>query len=143
MRFFDRRKWNKILSNRRSHRQKVLVVGENLTYANYQVSNKAMEHSATFAAWSSNRKIMAKVKNGPSVRLNIHTGIDEAFRRAMSSSEMSTDKDNSSKSQQFLWKTVKESMAEPLTPPLHEAPGVQGRRCSHPPVRCRDLGSLY
>ena len=33
-------------------------------------------------------------------------------------------------------------MAEPLAPPLHEAPGIQGRRRSHPPVRCRDLGSL-
>ena len=32
---------------------------------------------------------------------------------------------------EFLWKTVKESMA-----------GKQGRRRSHPPVRCRDLGSL-
>ena len=40
-------------------------------------------------------------------------------------------------SQQFLWKTVKESMAEPLAPPLHEAPGIQDRRRYHPPVRCR------
>ena len=45
-------------------------------------------------------------------------------------------------SQQFLWKTVKESMAELLASPLHEAPGIQGRRHSHPLVRCRDLGSL-
>ena len=44
--------------------------------------------------------------------------------------------------QQFLWKTVKESMVKPLAPPLHEAPGIQGRRRYHPPVRCRDLGSL-
>ena len=27
-------------------------------------------------------------------------------------------------------------------PPLHEDPGIQSRRCSNPPVRCRDLGSL-
>ena len=33
-------------------------------------------------------------------------------------------------------------MAKPLAPPLHEAPGIQGRRRYHPPVRCRDLGSL-
>ena len=38
-------------------------------------------------------------------------------------------------------KTVKESMAESLAPPLHKDPGIQGRRRSHPPVRCRDLGS--
>ena len=39
-------------------------------------------------------------------------------------------------------KTVKESMAEPLAPSLHKAPGIQGRHRSHPPVLCRDLGSL-
>ena len=33
-------------------------------------------------------------------------------------------------------------MAESLAPPLHKDPGIQGRRHSHPPVRCRDLGSL-
>ena len=33
-------------------------------------------------------------------------------------------------------------MAESLTPPLHKDPGKQGRRRSHPPVRCKDLGSL-
>ena len=27
-------------------------------------------------------------------------------------------------------------------PPLHEDPGIQSRRCSNPPVRCRDLSSL-
>ena len=33
-------------------------------------------------------------------------------------------------------------MTESLAPPLHKDPGIQGRRRSHPPVRCRDLGSL-
>ena len=33
-------------------------------------------------------------------------------------------------------------MAEPLAPPLHEAPGIQGRRRYHPPEWCRDLCSL-
>ena len=33
-------------------------------------------------------------------------------------------------------------MVELLAPPLHEAPGIQGRRRFHPPVRCGDLGSL-
>ena len=39
-------------------------------------------------------------------------------------------------------KTVKESMAELLAPPLHNDPGIQGRRRSHSLVRCIDLGSL-
>ena len=34
------------------------------------------------------------------------------------------------------------SMAESLAPPLHKNPGIQGRCRTHPPVRCRDLGSL-
>ena len=33
-------------------------------------------------------------------------------------------------------------MAESLAPPLQKDPGIQGRRRSHPPVRCRDMGSL-
>ena len=48
---------------------KVFVVGEDLTYANYQVSKKAMEHSATLAVWSSNGRILAKVKNGRKLRI--------------------------------------------------------------------------
>ena len=35
---------------------------------------------------------------------------------------------------------LKESMAESFAPPLHEDPGIQSRRHSHFPVRCRDLG---
>ena len=52
---------------------------------------KASEHSATMSVWSSNGKILAKVKNGRIVRVNIHTDLDEAFRRAMSGNEMSAD----------------------------------------------------
>ena len=33
-------------------------------------------------------------------------------------------------------------MAESVAPPLRKDPGIQSRRCSHLPVRCRDLGSL-
>ena len=40
------------------------------------------------------RRILAKVKNGRIVRLNIHTDLDEAFKRAMHSNAMSADEDN-------------------------------------------------
>ena len=33
-------------------------------------------------------------------------------------------------------------MAESLAQPLHKDPGIQGRRRSHTPARCRDLGCL-
>ena len=45
-------------------------------------------------------------------------------------------------SQQFLWKTVRESVAESVTPSLHKDPDIQGHHHSYPPVQCRDLGSL-
>ena len=55
----------------------------------YQVFRKASEHSATMSVWSSNGKILAKVKNGRIVRVDIHTDLDEAF----SYSEMSADEE--------------------------------------------------
>ena len=94
VRFFDRKKRDEVLRNRRNLKRKVFVVGEDLTYANYQVSKKAMEHSATLAVWSSNGRILAKVKNGRIVRLNIHTDLDKVFKRAMYSNAMSADEDN-------------------------------------------------
>ena len=55
---------------------------------------------------------------------------------------VSKDLDNclsiSISSSRRLSKRVWQSFA----PPLHEDPGVKSRRCSHPPVRCGDLGSL-
>ena len=63
-------------------------------YANYQVFRKANEHSATMSVWSSNGKILAKVKNGHIVRVNIHTDLDEAFRHDMSGNEMSADEEH-------------------------------------------------
>ena len=92
VRFFDREKRDEVLRNRRNLKRKVFVVGEDLTYVNYQVSMKATEHSATLAVWRPNGRILAKVKNGPIVRLNIHR--DKAFKRAMSSNEMSAYEDN-------------------------------------------------
>ena len=62
-------------------------------YANYQVFRKANEHSAAMSAWSSNGKILAKAKDGRIVRVNIHTDLDEAFRRAMSRNEMNADEE--------------------------------------------------
>ena len=64
-----------------------------MTYANCQVFRKASEHSTTMSVWSSNVKILAKVKQGRIVRVNIHTDLGEAFRRAMSGNEMSADEE--------------------------------------------------
>ena len=47
----------------------------------------------SFQVWDCTGKILAKVKNGRIVRVNIHTDLDEAFRRAMSGNEMSADEE--------------------------------------------------
>ena len=48
---------------------------------------------------------------------------------------VSEDLDNRLSKASSSFGTVKENMAESLAPPLHEDPGIQGRRRSHPPVR--------
>ena len=93
VRFFDRKKRDSVIISRRNLKNKGYVIGEDLTYANCQVFRKASEHSATMSVWSSNGKILAKVKNSRIVRVNIHTDLDEAFRRAMSGNEMSADEE--------------------------------------------------
>ena len=91
VRFFDRKKRDSVIISWRNLKNKGIVIGEDLTYANYQVFRKASEHSATMSVWSSNGKILAKVKNGRNVRVNIHTDLDEAFRHAMLGNKMSAD----------------------------------------------------
>ena len=54
---------------------------------------KASEHSATMLVWSSDGKILAKVKNRRAARVNMHTVLDEAFRCAMSGNETSVDEE--------------------------------------------------
>ena len=97
MRFFDRKRRDKILSNRRSFQKTVplSVVGEDLTYTNCQVSEKAMEHSATLAVWISNGTILVKVNNGRTDRLSVHMDLHMAFKRSMYSNETNANEDDS------------------------------------------------
>ena len=67
---------------------------KDLTYANYQVSEKANEHFETMSVWSSKGIFFfAKAKNGRIVRVNTHTDVDEAFRRALAANELSADEE--------------------------------------------------
>ena len=93
VRFFDHKKRDSVIISQCSLKNKGIVIGEDLTHANYQVFRKVSEHSSTMLVWSSNGKILAKVKNSRIVRVNIHTDLDEAFRRAMSGNEMSADEE--------------------------------------------------
>jgi hypothetical protein len=84
VRFFDRKKRDSVIGARRALKNKGIVIGEDLTVANYKLSNEAFKHSATLSVWSSNGKVLAKLKNGVVLRLNITMNLDEVFKRAMS-----------------------------------------------------------
>ena len=94
MLFFDRKKKDSIIISRPNLKNNDYVIVKDLMYANYQVFRKANEwHSAMMLVWSSDGKILAKVKNGRIIRVNIHTDLDEAFRCAMSGNKMSADEE--------------------------------------------------
>lgn len=77
--FLDRKKRDEVFSARRALRGKKIVIGEDLTPDNYKLLNDAFKHSGTMATWSSNGKILAKLKNGTVVRLHIHMDLDRAL----------------------------------------------------------------
>jgi hypothetical protein len=83
VRFFDRKKRDTILQNRRKLKGKNIVVDEDLTYLNYKLLKSAQSHSATLSVWSSNGKVLAKLKSGQTMRLNIHSDLDGMFAKAM------------------------------------------------------------
>ena len=87
VRFFDRKKRDLLLSKRRNLKHKGVSIDEDLTLANYRLSQTAHKHSSSLAVWSSNGKILAKLKNGRTVRLNIHSNVDELFKRMMESKD--------------------------------------------------------
>ena len=90
VRFFDRKKRDTVLSNRRRLKGKHITIDEDLTQANYRLSKAAKDHNAAMASWSTNGKILAKLKNNRVVKLNIHMDLDEVFRRVMNN-RMSED----------------------------------------------------
>lgn len=88
--FFDRKIRDSVLRNRRRLRGMGHVIREDLVHANYRLSVKALEYLATMSVWSTNGKILARVKNGQILKQNIHNNLDEVFRHAMLSHEMSS-----------------------------------------------------
>ncbi|KAL8609857.1 hypothetical protein ACOMHN_020692 [Nucella lapillus] len=82
-RFCSRRLRSQVLADRKQLKQTGVSVGEDLTFANYRLLKRASDHSASLAAWSANGKILTKLKNGATVRVDINTNIDEEFAKAM------------------------------------------------------------
>lgn len=85
VRFLSRKKKDEVLAHRRrlkGNRQKISI-SEDLTYLNYKLLTEAKNHSATLDAWSTNGKIIAKLKNGKTIRLEITDDVDGRLRNEM------------------------------------------------------------
>ena len=83
IRFFSRRQRGLVLSARRKLKHSGVSVSEDLTKSNYQLLKRASDHSATMAVWSSSGKILAKLKNGKTLRVDTNTDINALFAREM------------------------------------------------------------
>jgi len=77
---------DEILKNRRKLKNKGYDVDEDLTFANCQLSKRASAHTATLSVWSSSGKVLARLKNGQVVKLDIHSNVDEMFAHMMKDS---------------------------------------------------------
>ena len=75
----------------RNLKNKEVAVGEDLTKANYNLLLAAEKHSATLAAWSSNGKILSKLQNGPTIRVDIDMDINAMFKKGLSHKESEDD----------------------------------------------------
>ena len=82
VRFLSRQARDLVVSNRKNLKNKGVAVGEDLTKANYNLLLAAEKHSATLAAWSSNGKILSKLKNGRIIRVDID--INAVFKKGLS-----------------------------------------------------------
>ena len=87
VRFFDRKKRDQVLANRRNLKNKGIVIAEDLTLANYKVYMQATKHSACANTWTSNGRILAKLKNGVLIKLDINSDVDQTFRKAMTNKQ--------------------------------------------------------
>ena len=83
VRFHSREVRDNILKMRRNLKGKPYAIAEDLTRKNVNLLKKAETHSASLTAWSSRGRVLAKLKNGRVVPLDITTDMDREFRRAM------------------------------------------------------------
>jgi len=83
VRFFSRQKRDLVLSQRKNLKGLGVSVGDDLTKANYILLRRAEAHSATLSAWSSRRNVLATVKNGKIVRLEVGEDTDTILSNQM------------------------------------------------------------
>ena len=81
--FSGRKVRDDIIKNRRVLARSGVVIAEDLTLRNFKLLKRVQEHSAVGAAWPSNGKIIALLKNGKKVRVDIGTDLDRFLRHHM------------------------------------------------------------
>ena len=91
VRFLSRQARDLVVSNRNNLTNKGVAVGEDLTKAKYNLLLAAENHSATLAAWSSNGKILSKLKNGRIIRVDIDVDMNPVFKKWLSHKENEDD----------------------------------------------------
>ena len=83
VRFFSRQKRRLVLTERKKLKNSGVTVTEDLTKTNYDLLRKAKEHSATLATWSSNGKILVKLKNARTIYLDMTCDVHAVLTKAM------------------------------------------------------------
>nr|KAG5693159.1 hypothetical protein BaRGS_035357 [Batillaria attramentaria] len=78
--FASRRVRDSILQRRRVLAKSGIVISEDLTYKNFKLLQAAQVHSATSTAWASNGKVIAQLKNGKKLRVDIDTDLNSFFQ---------------------------------------------------------------
>jgi hypothetical protein len=83
LRFMSRKTRDKVLRERRKLKGKGVSIGEDLTHMNFNLLKQAADHSATMDAWTTNGKVIAKLKNGKVVRLDIDKDLDATLTKEL------------------------------------------------------------
>lgn len=81
--FASRRVRDQVILNRKVLAGCGVSIAEDLTNKNFKLLKRAQDHSATNTAWPSNGKIIALLKNGKKVKVDLDTDLDRFFTTHM------------------------------------------------------------
>jgi hypothetical protein len=83
VRFRSRKQRDSVLADRKKLKGTKVSIDEDLTSANYKLCRAAYKHTKTLSTWSSNGKVLAKLKNGKTLRIPYGADLDALFDKEM------------------------------------------------------------
>ena len=86
-RFVNRKLRDRVLTDRKKLKSKGVSVDEDLTSANFKLAKEVYKHSASLSSWTSNGKVLCKLKNGKTVRVPFGSDVDALLCREMQGKE--------------------------------------------------------